>query len=209
MQSVFSRFDIIRFNRGILETCPTKKKLSPKPLFYPKPAVLVGARVRGRPNFLVIANCGIARYNPPWIFIASHRGHHTNLGIRKEKTFSVNFPSVEMAAATDYCGMFSGQRVDKSKLFEVFYGELETAPLIRECPVNLECRLVKTLKFEDEDLFLGEILAICADSKCLTRGRLDIEKINPLIYSTSDRKYFRIGKEIGRTYCLGVRKKRD
>jgi len=185
-----------------------KKKLAPKPYFYPKPAVLVGARVKGRPNFLVVANCGIASYDPPRVFIASYRGHYTNRGIRKEKTFSINFPSAAMAAVTDYCGLYSGHRVDKSALFDVFYGDLKTAPLIRECPLGLECRLKKTLHFGEEDLFLGEIVAVWADEKCLSGGKPDIKKINPLLYSTSDKKYFRIGREIGRAYRLGAAKKK-
>jgi len=183
-----------------------KKKIAPQPYLYPKPAVLVGALVKGKPNFLVIANCGIAAWEPPMIFISSYRGHYTNLGIRKGKAFSVNVPSADLAERVDFCGLYSGRQVDKSEVFEVFYGGLSGAPLIRECPVNYECRLKKTLRFAKEEVFLGEIVAMHVEKKCLTRGQPDLRKINPLIYSTSDKKYFRIGEEVGRAYHIGKRK---
>ena len=185
----------------------TKIKLAPRPFLYPKPAVLVGALVRGRPNFMTIANCGIVGYDPPVVSVSSFRGHYTNAGIRRAKTFSVNIPSAAMAAVTDFCGLYSGRKTDKSGLFEVYYGELKTAPLIAACPISLECRLVRTCKLHDEEVFLGEIVAIWADKKCMTGGRPDIKKADPLIYSTSDKKYFRIGREIGRAYSIGKRKK--
>jgi len=174
---------------------------------YPKPAALVGAMVKGRPNFMTIANCGIVGYDPPVVSVSSHRGHYTNAGIRSMKTFSVNIPSAGMAALTDFCGLYSGRKVDKSGLFEVYYGGLKTAPLIAQCPISLECRLVRTLKLHEEEVFLGEIVAIWADPKCMTGGRPDIKKADPIIYSTSDKKYFRIGREIGRAYSIGKRKK--
>jgi flavin reductase (DIM6/NTAB) family NADH-FMN oxidoreductase RutF len=180
-----------------------KKKLAPKPYMYPKPAVLVGALTKGKPNFMTIANCGIIGWDPPTIAVSSAKGHYTNSGIKKEKTFSVNIPSAAMAGVTDYCGLHSGREKDKSKLFSVFFGELMTAPLIEECPVNLECRLVKTLALAEAEVFLGEIVALYAEEKCLTAGKPDIRKINPLIYSTSDKKYFRVGAEVGKAYHIG------
>lgn len=184
-----------------------KKRLEPRPFMYPKPAILVGALVRGMPNFMTIANCGIVNYDPPMISIAAAKHHYTNRGIRNKKTFSVNIPSAKMAKATDYCGLYSGRREDKSGVFEVFYGKLKTAPMIEECPVNLECELAKTIHFEDEDLFIGEIKAIYVNNECMTQGSPDIKKVDPLIYSTSDRKYYRIGKEVGRAYSIGKKKK--
>jgi flavin reductase (DIM6/NTAB) family NADH-FMN oxidoreductase RutF len=184
-----------------------KKKLAPKPYMYPKPAALVGAMVRGKPNFLTVANCGIINYDPPMIYAASNKRHYTNIGVRRRKTFSVNVPGAGMAELTDFCGLYSGRDTDKSEIFDVFYGELETAPMIEQCPVNFECRLVKTIHFGHEEVFIGEIVAIYADNKCLTRGKPDIKKIDPIIYSTSDRKYFRLGKEVGKAYNIGKMKK--
>ena len=125
-----------------------KVKLGTVPLIYPIPIVLAGANVGGRPNFATLGDCGVMGINPPLVYISSHREHYTNGGILENETYSVNVPSTDLLAVTDYCGIVSGREVDKSELFEVFYGELGTAPMIRECPVNLECQVVKEFCIE-------------------------------------------------------------
>lgn len=180
-----------------------KKKLPARAWMFPKPAVLLGAMVRGRPNFNTIANCGIICYDPPMVSVSSYKGHYTNIGIKDNKSFSVNFPSSKLARLADFCGLYSGRTEDKSKLFKVFFGELKSAPLIEECPVNLECRLVKTIKLGEDDVFVGKIIAIYADEKCMKGEKLSIKRIDPLIYSTADKKYFRVGAVIGKAYSMG------
>jgi len=180
-----------------------KRKLKVKPWFFPKPAVLVGAMVKGRANFNTIANCGVICYEPAMVSVSSWYGHYTNIGIKKEKCFSVNFPGAKMAKVVDYCGLYSGREIDKSGLFKVFFGETKVAPMIMECPVNLECKLVKVLRLGEDEVFIGKIVGIYADEKIMIGGRVSIKKMEPLIYSTSDKKYFRLGKELGKAYYIG------
>jgi len=96
--------------------------------------------------------------------------HYTNAGIKENKTFSVNIPSAGMVKKTDYCGLVSGKRVDKSRLFENFCGKLETAPMIKQCPINTECRLIKTVDFPKHDVFVGEVVETYCDEQCLKDG---------------------------------------
>jgi len=106
-----------------------KKQLDGINCLYPMPTVLVGTVVDGTPNFLAIAHVGIMNFaTPHYISISSAKFHYSNRGIVENGTFSVNIPSEDMVAATDYCGIKSGKKVDKSKIFELFYGELKTAP---------------------------------------------------------------------------------
>ncbi|MGQ9721275.1 MAG: flavin reductase family protein [Candidatus Jordarchaeum sp.] len=105
-----------------------KREIGAKTFLYPMPTTLVGANVGGKPNFLTIAYCGIVNHNPPAISIALSKRHYTNPGIRENKTFSVNIPSVEMVKITDYCGLVSGKNVDKSQLFDVFTVNLKLLP---------------------------------------------------------------------------------
>lgn len=65
----------------------------------------------------------------------------TGDSFQEEKAFSINVPSTELVKEVDFCGIYSGKNKDKSGMFEVFYGDLETAPLIRECPINLEGKM--------------------------------------------------------------------
>ncbi len=119
-----------------------KVALGPQTLVYPMPAMLVGADVDGKPNFMAVAWGGIACSDPPMISVAIRHVRHTLKGVKQNQTFSVNIPSVEQVKETDYCGMVSGSKADKVRAcrFKVFYGKLGNAPLIEQCPVNLECK---------------------------------------------------------------------
>jgi len=181
-----------------------KVKLGPKTFLYPMPTVLVGADVGGKPNYLTVAYCGIVQHKPAMVSVALGRRHHTNLGIRENGTFSVNIPSVRLAEVTDWIGLNSGAKVDKSALFENFYGPLGTAPMIRECPVNLECRLVKTVDLGGaDDLFIGEIAEAYADPEVLTEGLPDLAKLDPIVFSMHDNTYWKVGEPVGKAWSLG------
>jgi flavin reductase (DIM6/NTAB) family NADH-FMN oxidoreductase RutF len=160
---------------------------------YPMPVTLVGTQVEGRVNFMTVGWISRVNANPPYIGIGINKNHYTTKGIMENGGFSVNFPSSDMVEKTDYCGIVSGRKEDKSKLFEVFYGKFETAPMIKECPLNLECGLVETMEFPTNYLFVGEILAAYSEEQYMTDGKLDIEKMKPLLLTMPDNSYWTVG----------------
>ena len=186
-----------------MNTTMKKMKLGPHTLLYPMPSVLVGARVGEKPNFMTAAWCGIAASNPPAISVGLQKDRHTLKGVKEQGTFSINVPSVDLAKKVDYCGIYSGKKRDKSKLFQVFYGVLETAPLIRECPVNLECKVIHSLDLGSHILVIGEIFETYVDEDCMTDEKPDSAKIDPLIYTTGVMEYQRLGEVIGRAFHMG------
>jgi len=181
-----------------------KHELDARSFLYPMPATLVGANIEGKPNYLVIAFCGVMNAHPPIISVSINQSHFTNIGIIENKTFSVNIPSADMAVKTDYCGLVSGSEVDKSGVFTSFYGKLKTAPMIEECPLNLECRLVQTIDFDVDTAYIAEIVGVYTDERYLTDGRLDVKKIDPLLFSTHERAYYRVGDYIGQAWNIGA-----
>jgi flavin reductase (DIM6/NTAB) family NADH-FMN oxidoreductase RutF len=108
-----------------------------------------------------------------------------------------------MVKVTDYCGLVSGSKVDKSELFETFYGKLKTAPMIKECPLNLESKLIQTLELPIDEVFIGEIVAAYSEERYLTDGRPDIKKIDPIVFSTNDKNYWKVGELIGQAWNIG------
>ena len=183
-----------------------KKAIGPQTLLYPMPAVLVGTQVNGKPNFMTAAWCGIAASEPPAISVAVRSARYTFKGISTNNTFSINIPSTEMAAKVDYCGIYSGHEIDKSKIFNVDYGQLDTAPLIQECPVNLECKVIHALDLGSHVLFIGEILETYIDGDCMTAEKADPAKIDPLIYTTGIKQYQRLGEIVGKAWEIGKKK---
>jgi flavin reductase (DIM6/NTAB) family NADH-FMN oxidoreductase RutF len=170
---------------------------------YPMPVSLVGAQVDGKPNFLTIAWFTMASYKPPMMAIALGKSHHTNAGIKENKSFSVCLPSVDLVEITDYCGLVSGKKTDKSTIFEIFYGELGTAPMIKECPVSVECRLNKVVENGLNEMFIGEIIGIYTEDRFLTEGKLDFQKMRPLILSQPDTGYWNLGEKIAKAWSVG------
>jgi len=167
------------------------------------PVCLVGANVQGKPNFQAIAWFNMVDYDPYLVGFSSERSHYTNKGIKENMTFSVNIPSSNMVLVTDYCGLHSGKEVDKSKIFDVFYGELKTAPMISEMPVNVECRLTQTLEPHHADFFIGEIVGVYVEEKYLVNDKPDLKSIDPLLYEDGLGSYWNLGKFLAKAFDIG------
>lgn len=198
-----------------------KNKIKVGAYLFPMPVALIGAKVNGKPNFEPLAYVGIVESNPPLISISSYETHYTNIGIKENGTFSVNTPSEGIIEVTDYCGLHSGEEVDKSEVFDIFYGELKTAPMITHAPLNLECKVLKTIATKDitgaeksHEIFIGRIVQAYADDYYLIDDeaddyylRPDIRKLNPLIYSMS--KYWKLSESIGEAFSIGNNYKKE
>jgi flavin reductase (DIM6/NTAB) family NADH-FMN oxidoreductase RutF len=138
------------------------------------------------------------------ISVTLGKAHYTNSGIKENNTFSVNIPSENLLEATDFLGLNSGKILDKSRIFEVFYGGLQTAPMIKEAPLNLECKLVQTLDFAGtNEVFIGEIIEAYADEAILTDGLPDMSKLKPIAFSMHDYNYWGIGAYLGKAWSIG------
>ncbi len=183
----------------------TKINFGRIPYIYPVPIVLAGALVNSKPNFETLGDTGIIGIKPPIVYISSSKGHYTNIGILEHGTYSINFPSTKLLVETDYCGTVSGRDVDKSRLFDVFFGELETAPMIKECPVNLECKVIKEFSIQHRQVFIGEVVQshvseeyVIIDDKG-RKGITDMTTLDPVIYAL-DNRYYKIGEQVGTGY---------
>ena len=171
--------------------------------FIPMPVVIVGTRVRGKANFMTVGWCARANANPPMIACGIGNNHHTSEGIAETRTFSVNIPSSALLEKTDYCGLVSGRKTDKSGIFDVFYGSLKTAPMIRECPVSLECCLLQAVPLPTNTLYIGEIAGAYADGRVIRDNKPDFCEIDPLFLTMPDNRYWTLGKYAGDAWSAG------
>lgn len=167
-------------------------------LLSPLPVVLVGAMVNDRPNYLVIGYItpfDFGRY----IFFSLYKKRYTSIGVHEQKTFSVNIPSEALLDKTSICGNKSGRDIDKSTLFDTFYGRLKTAPMIRECPLNMECEVTEILDYGANEGIIGRVVESYVDSGCLDDDKLDMRKVHPIIWATGgDFNFYRLGERIER-----------
>lgn len=181
-----------------------KIKMGIQQLLNPRPAVIVGTYLDGKPNFITISWTGITSGDPPTMAIAVRNTRYSLKGIQENRQFSVNVPSVDMVKETDYCGTVSGAAADKAREcgFEVFYGELNRAPLIEQCPINIECEVVQIIALGDHSLVIGKIVESYITERCFTNGIPDIRKINPLCFctlTTSSMGYYAVGDFVAAT----------
>ena len=184
---------------------PGKVTMHPDRLMYPRPTLLVGANIDGKANFMTVGGGGVANAEPPMISVLIRHQRYTLKGILQNLTFSVNTPSSDLVAETDYCGIESGAEVDKVSAckFKVFYGNVLTAPLIEQCPINLECKVVHILNLGSHALVIGQVEGAYVSEDCLTQGKPDVSKMKPLIYNHESREYLVFGKVIAKAYSIG------
>ncbi|MHB8895394.1 MAG: flavin reductase family protein [Candidatus Geothermincolia bacterium] len=178
-----------------------KKTIGPKNCLYPMPVTIVGASVEGKPNYITIAHVGIVDFLH--VSLSMGKQHYTNEGIRENGTFSVNLPTVTMVKETDYCGLVSGRKFDKASVFKTFYGTLETAPMIDECAVNMECRLVGTMDMPKHDVFIGEIVETFCKEELLAGELVDFSRLDPILFAMYDKAYFKLGERFADAWSVG------
>lgn len=178
--------------------------IGPINALYPMPTTLVGATVKDRPNFLTVAHVGILNHgSPQYLSLGLSKVHYSNAGIKENQAFSICLPSENLMVETDYCGIMTGKKTDKASLFDVFYGELKFAPMIHQCQVNMELKLHDVLDFSTHDIFIGELFQTYADDNVLTEGKIDIEKLRPLLFDMTSVKYWSLGPSVGKCWNVG------
>ena len=182
-----------------------KKFLDADTSMFPVPPVMVSCCSKDgkKNNIITLAWVGILSSDPPMVGICIRPSRFSYGLIEETGDFVVNIPSEDQARSVDYCGMVTGKANDKFKECGLTAGKSSkvAAPLIQECPVGLECKLVKVVKdySKSHHLFLGEIVAVAVNDN---PGKIDIGKIKPLAFCHGE--YWGLGKPVGR---MGFSKK--
>lgn len=184
-----------------------RQAIGAKNALYPSLTTIVGADVNGKPNWITIAHVGIMNHAhgeiPQYLSIGLHSSHYTNKGIHEHKEFSINIPSQQMLKITDYAGLVTGEKIDKSTLFPVERGSLAHAPLIANCPASMELKLAQTVKLGQHEIFIGELVNTYIDEKCLNNGKPDLAQIDPLLFDFMMIDYWSLGKRTGKPWRDG------
>lgn len=170
---------------------------------------ILGTQLGDRANFMALDWLTRVNFSPPMMGICVNKQHASHEAILKTGEFSVNVPSVEMVEATDYTGLVSGKKIDKSTLFEIFYGTLKKAPMIRDCPLAIECKVAQAVELPSNSFFIGEMITIYSEEKYLTDEKPDYEKIKPFMLTMPDNTYWALGSPIGKAWDAGKKMKEE
>ncbi len=179
-----------------------KKSLKPTSAVLLTPVVLVSCQDEGvKPNIITLAWVGVANSDPPMISIAIRPERHSYAIIKRTGEFAANLPTTAILKEMDFCGVVSGSKLDKFSTTQLtpMPAEKIKAPLIKECPVNLECRVRQVLALGSHDLFLGEVVAVHMDTEIQDeKGRIDIGKTKLFAFCAGAMEYWSLGERIGR-----------
>lgn len=166
---------------------------------FPLPAILVTSQAgESKPNIITIAWTGVMNSVPPVVYIGVNPVRYSHQLIAESGEYVINIPSTDQVAAVDYCGVVSGRNGDKFEAtgFTPLPAEHVKAPLIAECPVNMECKVREVLHLESHDVFVADVLAVHYNEEILDeKGRPDYQKIKPYGYCLGD--YYGLGDKIG------------
>ncbi len=185
-----------------------KKKLGPKPIIMPMPCLLVGTYGEdGTPNAMTAAWASICCHKPLAAGVALRHSRLTFANLQRKKAFTLNVPSGAQAAGVDYLGTVSGSvKADKLQTagFTATPGSVVDAPIIDNCPINLECELIDRMVIGSHSWFVGEIKEVQVDQAAVEEdGGLDIQAIDPLIYVPLVSEYRTLGKTVGQAFSIG------
>ena len=186
-----------------------KSTFGPQRLLFPLPTVLIVCGDMEKANIVTIAWISMLTGSPPTLGISvGTRGFSSKL-IKTNKNFTVNIASIDIIEESDFCGITSGKNIEKfekSGLTKLPSTIIES-PIIKECPVNFECKLTDSGVFGTTNHFVGEIVETHVDTDKLNdvqkAGSVNIEAVNPLIYVSGLREYRKIGKKVGDAYKMG------
>ena len=177
-----------------------KQDWKPGTMIYPLPAVMISCGgEESEYNILTVSWLGTICSDPPMCYISVRPERHSYPILMSRMEYVINLTTIEMAYATDWCGVVSGKNFRKFKEMNLTPGKASVvnAPLIEESPLCIECRVKEVMALGSHDMFISEVLNVRADDKYLdpTTGKFDMKRANLLVYVHGE--YFGLGELIG------------
>lgn len=186
-----------------------KKRLGKADIFFPVPAALIVGTYQNQLDVATIAWVGMVSSTPPTIAVSFDKTRYTLSLIKESGCFTVNIPSANYYKETDYCGIVSGKEKNKAVEagFTYDHNTVTKTPIIQECPFSIECKVNNEIQIGNYTMLLGEVIETYIDEdKVLVqnnREKIDIEKVNPLVYCATVREYWQLDKKLGDAFQVG------
>ena len=178
-------------------------------LLAPVPPVMVSCGSFEESNIITIAWTGILNTHPPMTYISVRPSRHSYGIIKERGEFAINLTPTELIKKADYCGIYTGKKVDKFEKcgFTKQEGSVVGCPIISECPMTLECKVKEIVPLGTHDMFIAEIVAVDVAEELLDeKGKLHLERAHLAAFAHGE--YFEVGKQIG-TFGFSVKSKKS
>ncbi|HHX87851.1 MAG TPA: flavin reductase family protein, partial [Firmicutes bacterium] len=163
-------------------------------LLGPVPSALISCgRAGGKKNIITLAWVGVINSSPPMVSISVRPSRYSHPIIKETGEFVINILNADQVLLAEGCGTVSGKKVDKFKQFNLtaVQGTLKQAPLIKECPINLECRVKQALNLGSHEMFIGQVKEVYVAEQLLNeRGGINFHPYEWLGYFGG--QYFKV-----------------
>jgi len=187
----------------------TKKVFKGSVMLNPVPVVLITSKNReNKANVFTVAWIGTACTKPPMITVAIRPERLSYEIIKESMEFVVNLPSKDLVRSVDFCGVRSGRQIDKIKEMGLTLEDasIVDAPIIKQCPIALECKVKNITPLGSHDLFLAEVVAIQVEDKLMDKNeKIHLENANLISYSHGE--YFPLDNKALGKFGFSVMKK--
>lgn len=180
-----------------------KSHVSWKPgtLIYPLPAALVSCgKTPDEFNVLTISWLGTLCSSPPMCYISVRRERKSYEIIKANREFVINLTNEALAYAADWCGVRSGRDYNKFKEMKLtpLMAEKVNAPIIKESPLCIECRVKEIVTLGTHDMFISEVINIQADKQYIDSETDTFNMAKARLIAYSHGHYYKLGEEIGK-----------
>jgi len=176
-----------------------KREMKGSTALVPCPVILLSVRGKDRPNIITLSWAANVCSDPPSVAVGIRPNRHSYDLVKEAGEFVINVPGSGQFEAAKFCGSKSGRDFDKFDecgLTAVQASKID-APMIDECPINLECKIKEIVNVGAHDLFIAEVLAVHIDDGMLDdRGRFDATKANLFVYLPLNGQYWAVGDKM-------------
>lgn len=177
----------------------SKQVWKPGTMIYPLPAVMISCGDMDKANIITVAWTGTICTDPAMTYVSIRPERYSYDLIKTTGEFVINLTTKELAYATDWAGVKSGKDFDKFKELNLTKEKAAQVkcPLIKECPISIECKVKEIKELGSHHMFIAEVVAVDADEKYMDEtGRFCLEKANLIAYSHG--QYYELGENLGR-----------
>ena len=178
-----------------------KKDLGVHPFLYPMPTYMIGTyNEDGTVDEMMMAWGGICAEN--MVALNLEADHKTVANLKARMAFTLAVPGTDTIRESDFFGIASSNKMADKFERTGLHAEKSArvdAPVVAEYPLTLECKVISW----QGGILVGEVVNQSADERILTDGKVDLTKLQPIVFDAAGMCYRSIGNSVGGAWNAG------
>ena len=177
-------------------------------LLSPVPPVMVSCGTMEKPNIITVAWCGTLATHPPVTYISVRPTRYSYGLIKDSGEFVINLTNESLVRHADFCGIYTGAKVDKFKKCGLTpeISENVSCPSVAESPLRIECKVRQIVPLGSHDMFVADIVSVSVDEAILDEnGKICLDRAHLAAFAHGE--YYALGKKLG-DFGFSVKKKK-